>query len=80
MCIRDRTTAARGTTFTIEVVAPVTSLCPCSKKISDYGAHNQRSHITIRAQASPTLSIDALIDIAEREASSEVYGLSLIHI
>jgi GTP cyclohydrolase I len=30
------------------VVAPVTSLCPCSKKISDYGAHNQRSHITLR--------------------------------
>ncbi|OYW61228.1 MAG: GTP cyclohydrolase I FolE2, partial [Bosea sp. 12-68-7] len=31
---------------TIKVVVPVTSLCPCSKKISDYGAHNQRSHIT----------------------------------
>ncbi len=69
------TTAARGTTLTIQVVAPVTSLCPCSKKISDYGAHNQRSHITIRAEASPALSIDTLIDIAEREASSEVYGV-----
>lgn len=59
----------------IEVIAPVTSLCPCSKKISDYGAHNQRSHITIRAEGSPELSIDSLIEIAEREASSELYGV-----
>ncbi len=69
------TTAALGTRLTIEVVAPVTSLCPCSKKISDYGAHNQRSHITIRAEGSTELSIDSLIDIAEREASSELYGV-----
>jgi GTP cyclohydrolase I len=34
----------------IKVVVPVTSLCPCSKKISEYGAHNQRSHVTINAQ------------------------------
>ena len=69
------TTAQFGTRLTIEVVAPVTSLCPCSKKISDYGAHNQRSHITIRAEGSTVLSIDSLIDIAEREASSELYGV-----
>jgi len=69
------TGAAHGTRLTIEVVAPVTSLCPCSKKISDYGAHNQRSHITIRAEGSAELSIDSLIDIAEREASSELYGV-----
>ena len=69
------TTAALGTRLTIEVVAPVTSLCPCSKQISDYGAHNQRSHITIRAEGSTTLAIDSLIDIAEREASSELYGV-----
>ena len=69
------TTAAQGTRLTVQVVAPVTSLCPCSKKISDYGAHNQRSHITIRAEGSIDLTIDALIDIAEREASSELYGV-----
>ncbi len=69
------TTAALGTRLTIEVVAPVTSLCPCSKQISDYGAHNQRSHITIRAEGSTALTIDSLIDIAEREASSELYGV-----
>ena len=69
------TTATHGTRLTLQVVAPVTSLCPCSKKISDYGAHNQRSHITIRAEAGPALSVDALIDIAEREASAELYGV-----
>src|ERR1700761_340276 len=34
----------------VRVIVPVTSLCPCSKKISDYGAHNQRSHVTIKAK------------------------------
>ncbi len=57
------------------VVVAVTSLCPCSKQISDYGAHNQRSHITITARADSTLWVEELIDIAESEASAEVYGL-----
>jgi GTP cyclohydrolase I len=59
----------------VRVVVPVTSLCPCSKKISDYGAHNQRSHITIRAKLRAHLWIEDLIDIAEQEASCEVYGI-----
>ena len=61
----------------VRVVVPVTSLCPCSKKISDYGAHNQRSHITIRARlkAGTHLWIEDLIDIAEQEASCELYGI-----
>ena len=37
--------------LSVKVVVPVTSLCPCSKSISKYGAHNQRSHITIEAKA-----------------------------
>lgn len=57
------------------VVVAATSLCPCSKKISDYGAHNQRSHITITAKASGPLWVEELIDIAEAEASCEVYSL-----
>ncbi len=61
--------------FTIEVVAPVTSLCPCSKKISDYGAHNQRSHITLRAEMGDDASIDSLIEIAESQASAELYAV-----
>jgi GTP cyclohydrolase IB len=59
----------------IHVVVPVTSLCPCSKKISDYGAHNQRSHITIKARVREHLWIEELIDMAELEASSQVYGI-----
>ena len=50
----------------IQVVVPVTSLCPCSKKIAEYGAHNQRSHITIRARVREHLWIEELIDIAEQ--------------
>ena len=59
----------------IKVVVPVTSLCPCSKKISDYGAHNQRSHVTIKAQLRDHMWIEELIDIAESEASCELYGI-----
>ncbi len=59
----------------MKVVVPVTSLCPCSKKISDYGAHNQRSHVTISAQSQSNLWLEDLIDIAEQEASCEVYAI-----
>jgi GTP cyclohydrolase I len=53
----------------------VTSLCPCSKDISDYGAHNQRSHITISARIADHMWLEELIDIAEKEASCELYGI-----
>ena len=61
----------------MKVVVPVTSLCPCSKSISKYGAHNQRSHITIKARAAEgkTLNIEDLIDLAERKASCELYAI-----
>jgi GTP cyclohydrolase I len=59
----------------VKVMVPVTSLCPCSKKISDYGAHNQRSHVTITATIKDFIWIEEIIDIVENEASSELYGL-----
>ena len=59
----------------IRVVVPVTSLCPCSKKISERGAHNQRSHVTIAARLREHMWIEELIEIAESEASSELYGI-----
>lgn len=62
-------------TVTQEVVVPVMSLCPCSKKIADYGAHNQRSHVTIAAQLGADMSLDEQIRIAERSASCELWGL-----
>jgi GTP cyclohydrolase I len=67
----------RGTSaeLWVRVVVPVTSLCPCSKRISDRGAHNQRSHVTITAKLREHLWIEELIDIAESEASCEVFGI-----
>ena len=59
----------------IKVVVPVTSLCPCSKKISDRGAHNQRSHVTVTATTSGFIWVEELIEMIEGQASSELYGL-----
>ena len=59
----------------IKVVVPVTSLCPCSKKISERGAHNQRSHVTVTATTCDFVWIEELIDLIENQASCELYGL-----
>jgi len=64
-----------GTEMHLRVTVPVTSLCPCSKGISDYGAHNQRSHVTITARLNDHVWIEELIDIAEEEASCELFGI-----
>jgi len=68
--------------FILGVQVPVTSLCPCSKSISDYGAHNQRGMITIEVRGegdddgiSKLIWIEELIDVAERSASAPVYPL-----
>ncbi len=57
------------------VVVPVTSLCPCSKEISSYGAHNQRSHVTITVLSEQFVWLEELIELAESNASSQLYGL-----
>lgn len=64
----------------VEVCVPVTSLCPCSKAISDYGAHNQRGHVTIDiepmsdAEGRPlAVPFEDLIEVAESAASCPVY-------
>jgi GTP cyclohydrolase IB len=59
----------------VKVIVPVTSLCPCSKKISDYGAHNQRSHVTISAKVDGLVWLEELIELAEEEASCELFGI-----
>lgn len=63
--------------ITQQVLTPVTSLCPCSKEISAYGAHNQRSHIVIAATLcdGAGLPVEDLIDIAEASASCQLWGL-----
>ena len=60
---------------TTKVVVPVTSLCPCSKQVSEYGAHNQRSHISLSIRANAPIWIEELVKIAEEQASCELYGL-----
>jgi len=58
-----------------KVVVPVTSLCPCSKKISEYGAHNQRSHVTVTARTNDFMWIEEIVALVESEASCELWGL-----
>lgn len=70
-----------GTVLTVAARVPVTCVCPCSKEISDYGAHNQRGYITLRVQPRDEAGVPALvwledlIEIAEACASSPVYPL-----
>ena len=59
----------------LKVTVPVTSLCPCSKNISDYGAHNQRSHISAHIRTEETVWIDDVIEMLEDQASCQIYGL-----
>ena len=59
----------------VKVLIPVTSLCPCSKKISAYGAHNQRSHVTVTVSMHEFMCIEDIIALVEAQASSELYGL-----
>jgi len=61
--------------FAMKVLVPVTSLCPCSRKISAYGAHNQRSHVTVTAHTEDFVWIEEIVDLVEKQASSELYGL-----
>jgi len=63
--------------FELTVLVPVTSLCPCSKAISEYGAHNQRSHVIVSAAYNDPADadIDGLIKMIEKQASSELWGL-----
>ena len=64
-----------STTLWAEVAVPVKSLCPCSKEISDYGAHNQRSLVTIRAELKAAIEWQELVRFAEESASSELWSL-----
>ncbi|AIL32530.1 GTP cyclohydrolase FolE2 [Basilea psittacipulmonis] len=61
--------------FEVTVVVPVMSLCPCSKAISKYGAHNQRSYITVTLGCSPDLDLDELIRQIEAQGSCQLWGL-----
>jgi len=61
--------------FTVAVSVPVTTVCPCSKMISDRGAHNQRGVVTVELELGPFFWIEDIIEIVENAASSPVYSL-----
>jgi GTP cyclohydrolase I len=74
--------SGEDSTFTLGVTVPVTSLCPCSKEISEEGAHNQRGYVDIKVRSVPNeegnptmIWIEELIDIAEGAASAPLYPL-----
>jgi GTP cyclohydrolase IB len=68
-------TRAGSTALWAEVAVPVKSLCPCSKEISDYGAHNQRSLVTIRVELLQAIEWHELVRFAEDAASSELWPM-----
>ena len=68
-------TRAGVTVVWAEVAVPVKSLCPCSKEISDYGAHNQRSLVTLRVELLQSLPWHELVRFAEESASCELWPL-----
>jgi GTP cyclohydrolase I len=61
--------------YTLEIKVPVLSVCPCSKEISDFGAHNQRSYLSIKIKAKEKIWIEDVIDIAEDSASCGIYSI-----
>jgi GTP cyclohydrolase IB len=75
VCWHGEAEAGGAYQFRMELTAAATSLCPCSKEISAYGAHNQRSHIRIDAELVAGVGIGELLALAESGASCEVYGL-----
>jgi GTP cyclohydrolase I len=66
---------AGGKHFTVSVSVPVTTVCPCSKAISDRGAHNQRGIVRVELELGPFFWIEDIIDLVEKAASSPVYSL-----
>lgn len=61
--------------LTLGVKVPVTSLCPCSKEISDYGAHNQRSYVTVTLRFTHFIWVEEIIDLVEKNASCQLYAI-----
>jgi GTP cyclohydrolase I len=67
--------ASDNPTFTLDVTVPVMTVCPCSKAISDEGAHSQRADVRMKVKMNGRIWIEELIEIAESAGSSPVYTL-----
>jgi GTP cyclohydrolase I len=63
------------TDFVLTVTVRVTTLCPCSKAIAKYGAHNQRGEVTVALRFKNIVWIEEVIEMVEASASSELYAL-----
>jgi len=61
--------------FEMSATVPVISLCPCSKEISNFGAHNQRTYVTAKIMYKDFVWLEELIEIIEKSGSSEVYSM-----
>ena len=64
----------RESRSTVSVCVPVTAVCPCSKENASYGAHNQRSMVTLKADINSFVWLEELIEIVEKSASFEVFS------
>lgn len=71
----DITISGLDATLLTSVVVPISTVCPCSKAISERGAHNQRGELTITAAGAPSLWPDDLIKLAESSASCPLYSV-----
>ncbi len=71
----DASACGREIDFVLTVLVGVTTLCPCSKAISQYGAHNQRGTVTVQIRSSKAIWIEDLIALVEHSASSELFSL-----
>jgi GTP cyclohydrolase I len=74
-CVLSGTQAGGEPDLTVAVVVPVTTLCPCSKEISSFGAHNQRGLVTVTVRYRHFFWMEDLIKLVEGSASSEVFSL-----
>jgi GTP cyclohydrolase IB len=74
-CLLAGENAADQTDFSVGVIVPVTTVCPCSREISKFGAHNQRSIVTVKVRFKKFFWIEDIIKIVEESASGEVYSL-----
>jgi GTP cyclohydrolase I len=65
----------KGTDLVTTIHVPISTLCPCSKEISDFGAHNQRGEVTLQVRFKKFIWIEDLIALVEESASSDVYSV-----
>ena len=71
----DASACGEQTDFVLTVKVNVTTLCPCSKAIAKYGAHNQRGEVTVALRFKKTIWIEEVVEMIEASASSELYAL-----